>query len=81
MIMSMQPAVFGPDILSSDVAEEKRGAGFFSRAFTAFIAARDAEARARVRQHLSQLSDEHLIALGLSADEVRNLRTKGSVRG
>jgi len=58
---------------------DKASDGFIKRAFNSFIAAREVEARRRISVHLSTISDEHLMSLGLSADDVEKLRATHTV--
>ena len=57
------------------IETEESGSGLFDRAFRRFVAAREARARAIVRQHLAHLSDERLLDLGFEPAEIRRLRT------
>ncbi|MEL6299051.1 MAG: hypothetical protein AAFQ45_10820 [Pseudomonadota bacterium] len=51
--------------------------GFWSRFSSAFIAARQRSAEARVRYELSTLSDNHLKTLGLNERQISELRQVG----
>ena len=62
-----------------DVATLKPKTGFFASLFANFIVAREAEARRKVAMHLSDLSDNHLIGIGMSAAEIKELRTGAPV--
>lgn len=58
-----------------DEAASKPKTGFFASVFASFVASREAEARRKVAMHLSDLSDNHLVGIGLSASEIKDLRT------
>lgn len=55
-------------------ATTKPESGFLLRLFHRLLAAREAEARQRVSQHLLNVPDSRLIDLGLSAREIEVLR-------
>ena len=48
--------------------------GFWSNLFNRMILAREAEARRRVAGHLVNVSDDHLVSLGLSARDIELAR-------
>lgn len=62
-----------------DVTTSKPGKSLIARLFASFVAAREAEARRKIAAHLADLSDNHLVGLGLSATEIEELRTGGPV--
>lgn len=53
--------------------------GFWAKVFAGFIAAREAEARRRVADHVIGMSDERLVAMGFSAKDIGNIRSGGRV--
>ncbi|HJZ44699.1 MAG TPA: DUF1127 domain-containing protein [Hyphomicrobiaceae bacterium] len=57
------------------IETEEPHSGLFDRAFRRFVAAREARARAIVRQHLAHLSEERLLDIGFEPAEIRRLRT------
>ena len=62
-----------------DVITSKPKAGYFASVFAGFVAAREAEARRKVATHLADLSDNHLVGIGMSAAEIKELRTGAPV--
>lgn len=55
------------------------GKGFWTRMLERAIAAREAEARLRVKAYLPHLSDERLKDMGMSARDIQLLRDTGKV--
>ena len=58
-----------------DAAVSNPKPGFFARLYAGFVASREAEARRKIAMHLSDLPDVHLVGIGLSAAEIKALRT------
>jgi uncharacterized protein YjiS (DUF1127 family) len=72
MIMTTSTKAIAPH---DAIEREEPRSGLFDRAFRRFVAAREARARAIVRQHLAHLSEERLLDLGFEPAEIRRLRT------
>lgn len=62
-----------------DIASSKPDKSLIAKLFAGFVAAREAEARRKIAAHLADLSDNHLVGLGLSATEIEELRKGGPV--
>jgi hypothetical protein len=57
-----------------DTTETKLKAGFWGNLFNRLISAREVEARRRVEAHLDNVSDDHLVSLGMSARDIELVR-------
>jgi hypothetical protein len=55
----------------------RKSGGVFTAALRRYLALREAAAAAAVARHLSQRSDDHLVRMGLTEDQIRTLRTTG----
>jgi uncharacterized protein YjiS (DUF1127 family) len=74
MIMTMGTRATASFETAAETEDEHRS-GMFDRAFRRYVAAREARARAIVRQHLAHLSDQRLLDLGFEPDEIRRVRS------
>jgi len=63
----------------NEAKRAKSGKGWFTRMMERAIAAREAEARLRVKAYLPHLSDERLRDMGMSARDIQLLRDTGKV--
>lgn len=66
-------------VSGSEATKAKSGKGLFARMLDRAIAAREAEARVRVAAYLHHLSDQRLVDLGLSAQDIQLMRETGKV--
>ena len=69
----------GAHVSGAAVETIKAGKGFFARLLERAIAAGEAEARNRVSQYMQFLSDDRLVELGMSAQDIQLMRETGKV--
>jgi hypothetical protein len=57
-----------------DATEAKPKVDFWGNLFNRLISAREIEERRRVEAHLDNVSDDHLVSLGMSARDIELVR-------